>query len=82
MGSASVRIGPEARKALRRLAREEGESEEAVLDRAIEHYRREKFLQDANADLAALKKNRKAWKEEIAERAISEQTLADGLEDE
>jgi hypothetical protein len=67
---------------LRRLAREEGESEQAVLERAVEHYRREKFLQDANAGFAALKKDRKAWKQEQAERSTSEQTLADGLEDE
>ena len=52
---------------------------QAVLDRAIEHYRRDKFLRDANADFAALKRDKKAWKEELKEREIWEQTLADGL---
>ncbi|MEX2304535.1 MAG: hypothetical protein WD733_26575 [Bryobacterales bacterium] len=82
MASASVKIGAEAHQTLRRLAREEGESEQAVLERAVEHYRRERFLQEANAGYAALKKNRKAWKQEQAERSISEQTLSDGLKDE
>jgi len=30
---------------------------------------------------AALRKNSKAWKEEIKERELWEQTLSDGLED-
>jgi len=55
---------------------------QAVLDKAIEHYRREKFLRDANADYAALRRNPKAWKEELKERALWEQTLSDGLAEE
>jgi hypothetical protein len=53
---ANVRISPHAHKLLRQLAKEEEESMQAVLDKAIEHYRREKFLRDANADFAALKR--------------------------
>ena len=41
--------------------------------------RRENFLHAANADFAALKRNPKAWKEELRERKLWEQTLADGL---
>jgi len=67
---------------LRQLAQEEDESMQAVLDKAIEHYRREKFLRDANADYAALRRNPKAWKEELKERALWEQTLSDGLAEE
>jgi len=52
---------------------------QAVLDKAIEHYRREKFLRDANADYAALRRNPKAWKEELKERDVWEQALSDGL---
>jgi len=55
---------------------------QSILDRAIEAYRRERFLRDANADFAALKKNRKAWREELAERKLWERTLGDGLDDE
>jgi hypothetical protein len=42
--------------------------------------RREEFLRDANADFAALRRNSKAWAEELAERQIWEQTLGDGIE--
>ncbi len=55
---------------------------QAVLDKAIERYRREKFLRDANADFAALKRNRRAWKEELKERELWEHTLSDGLPEE
>ena len=52
---------------------------QAVLDKAIERYRRERFLHAANADFAALRRDAKAWKEELRERALWEHTLADGL---
>jgi len=50
-----------------------------VLEKAIEQYRRERFLRGANADFEALRRDPKAWKEEHRERALWEQTLADGL---
>ena len=53
----------------------------AVLEKAIETYRRQKFLEEANASYAALKANRKKWNEEIAERELWDSTNADGLED-
>jgi predicted transcriptional regulator len=82
MASTNVRISEACHETLRRLAREEGRSMQAVLDRAVERYRRAKFLRGANADFAALRKNSRAWKEEQAEREVWEQTSADGLEDE
>ena len=54
---------------------------QAVLDRAVERYRREKFLRGANADYAALKRSSKAWNEELRERKLWEQTLTDGLQE-
>ena len=53
---------------------------QAVLDEAIEHYQRERLLDEANAAYARLKSDPKAWKEELAERAQWDGTLADGLE--
>ena len=52
---------------------------QSVLERAIEHYRRESFLRAANDDFAALKRDAKEWKEALREREIWEQTLADGM---
>jgi predicted transcriptional regulator len=75
----NVRISPHAHELLRQLAKKEDESMQAVLDKAIEHYRRETFLRDANADFATLKRTPRAWKKELKERELWEQTLADGL---
>jgi len=74
-----VRISPGALDLLRRLAEEEQQSMQAVLDKALERYRREIFLRAANADFEALKNHPKAWKKELRERELWDQTLADGL---
>ncbi len=55
---------------------------QAVLDEAVEHYQRDKFLDEVNAAYATLRNDPKAWKEEQAERALWDKTLADGLKDE
>ena len=62
------------------MAEQSGESMPKVLDNAIEAYRRQKFLEQANAAYRALKSNAKSWKEERAEREAWNATLADGLE--
>jgi hypothetical protein len=80
--SANVRISLRGHQLLRQLAKEEQQSMQAILDRALERYRRESFLLAANADFEALKSNPRAWKEELRERELWEQTLADGLEKE
>jgi hypothetical protein len=55
---------------------------QSVLDQAIERYRRERFLCAANADFADLKQDSKSWKDELRDRELWEQTLADGLSEE
>ena len=76
----NVRISPRAHELLRQLAEEEQRSMQSVLDRALERYRRERFLRAANADFAALKGDAKAWKQELGEREWWEQTVADGTQ--
>jgi hypothetical protein len=78
----TVRISLHSHELLRELADDEGNSMQAVLDKAIECYRRDKFLRDANADFAALKRDKKAWKEELEQSELWGQTLADGLVEE
>jgi hypothetical protein len=81
MESLTVRISRSTHAALRALAEESDESMTEVLDKAIEVYRRQRFLTGLNADFAALRKNKAAWAEELAERAMWDAALADGLED-
>ena len=81
MESTTVRINPEAHTLLRRIARQTGESMQASLIKAIELYRREIFLQKVNAAFEALRKNPKAWKEELKERENWDSTLLDNVKD-
>ena len=67
---------------LRDLAEREGKSMRTVLDKAIEHYQRDKFLYEVNAAYSRLQSDPIAWKEELDERQVFEGTLMDGLENE
>ena len=78
----NARVSESTRELLRRLAEESGESMQAILDKAVEAYRRQRFLNESNRAFAALRANPKAWKAEWAERRAWEMTLADGLEGE
>jgi len=50
-----------------------------VWDKAIREITARKFLRDANADvLQPLRRNSKAWKEDLQRKGTLEQTLADG----
>lgn len=82
MASTTVRISPGAHDALRELAIRTGEPMQAVLDKAIEHYRRQRFLDELNTAFAALREDPVGWAAELAEREAWDATLADGLDDE
>ena len=81
MTSSTVRISSAKREQLRQMAAWTGESMQALLERAIERYRRELFLDKANEAFAVLRRDPVAWAEEAAEREEWEITLVDGLED-
>jgi hypothetical protein len=81
MSSLTVRITHSAHAALRALAEETDESMTEVLDKAIEAYRRQRFLAGLNSDFGALRRNTAAWEEEKAERKKWDATLTDGLKD-
>jgi predicted transcriptional regulator len=81
MASETVRIKPETHVKLKQLAEATGQSMPDVLDDAVEALRRQRLLEDTNQAYAALRSNSKAWQRELAERAIWNVSLADGLED-
>ena len=80
MASATIKIDAETYAKLKEAAAEAGEPMIEVLAKAIESYRRQIFVEGLNADFAALRANPEAWKEELAERAAWDSTLADDLE--
>lgn len=82
MPGATVRISERARQTLRELAARTGEPMQAVLDRAIEDYRRRRFFEEVNAAYVALRNDPEAWAGELAERRLLEATLSEDLDDE
>ena len=81
MASETVRIRPTTHAKLKELAVRNGESLPDTLDKAIDVYYRQRFLEEANRAYAALRADPKAWAEELAERRALSGTLGDGLED-
>ena len=80
MPSATVRISPTSQEILRELSSRSGQTMQAVLEEAIELYRRERFLAKANEAYAALRRDPKRWRAELVERAAWDATQGDGLE--
>ena len=78
--SVNVRITKQTHQSLSTLAKESGVSMQTVLDKAVEAYRRQSFLEALNNDFATLKDSAEEWAEEMEERKLWERTLADGME--
>jgi hypothetical protein len=79
MPGATVKVDAETYAKLKATVAETGESMIAILAKAVETYRRSTFLEGLNADFTALRKDRRAWAEEQAERKAWDATLADDL---
>lgn len=78
MGQAIVRINVHTHQTLREIAQAEHRSMQAVLEKAVEDYRRRRLLEEANAAYAMLRNDPEAWQDIQAERAEWE-ALSDGL---
>lgn len=64
----STRISEPTREVLQKLAEESGESMQAILAKAVEMYRRQRFLEESNRAFEVLRAKPEAWKTEQAER--------------
>ncbi len=82
MQSVNVRISSQSYQILKSLSQEKGQSMQSVIDQAIEDLRRHKILEATNEAFLTLRANKKEWKEEMKERELWENTLADGVEPE
>ncbi len=80
MPSTTVRISLKAKENLQTLAAQSGQNMQAVLDEAIELYRRQHLLDQANTAFSALRADPQAWSGEVDERAVWDLTLSDDLE--
>jgi len=77
---ATVRISDRGRDLLGQLAKQTGCTMTDVLDAALENYRRQQFLQQANLACAALAEDPAASQEYREEMNSLDRTLGDGLE--
>jgi hypothetical protein len=73
-----MRINESSRKILQDISRKDKKPMQAILEQAIESYRRQRFLEGLSADFAVLREDEAVWSEEKAERAAWDATLADG----
>ena len=80
MSASTVRISPKSQMLLKDLAHQDGKTMSELLDLLIEQERRRRLFESADAAYKALRNDPLAWKEELAERALWEGTLADGVD--
>ena len=80
--SPNIRISSHSKATLRDLAKREGKPMQAVLDEAIEQYRRDTFFRELNESYGRLQADPDAWKEELGERQEWDTALMDGLDGE
>lgn len=80
MPGTTVRVSERTHHLLRDLAARTGEPMQAIIERAIEDYRRRRFFEEVNAAYAAERRDPVAWAAEEEDRALWEVTLADGLD--
>ncbi|MCU0546333.1 MAG: hypothetical protein MUE44_29900 [Oscillatoriaceae cyanobacterium Prado104] len=78
--TSTVTIGSTFYKILAELYASSGKSIQAILEQAIEQYRRQLFLEAADRAYIALRNDSEAWQEEVEERSVWDITLEDGLE--
>ena len=78
--SATVRISEQSHHHLREMAAQSGEPMQAVLDKALEQYRRQKFWEEMDTAYAAIQSDPEALEAEKKEFALWEATLMDGLD--
>jgi hypothetical protein len=80
MSTPTVRITEASHQLLKDLAEQTGETMMAVLDKALDVYRRQLFFEQMNAGYAELRADPEAWSEHLAERQLWDTTLMDGLD--
>ncbi len=76
-----VRVPDDVYTRLQSLAEESGSSLGAVVQCLVEREEERRYWAQFDADFAALRADPDAWAEEMHERSLWDNTLADGLEE-
>ncbi len=64
-----AKITGRSKKIVREIVHETGESQIAIIERALTSYYREWRMQKVNVAYAKLRQDKKSWKEELSERS-------------
>jgi predicted transcriptional regulator len=80
MATTTIRISKATQELLHTLASQDNTSMQAIVEQAIEHYRRQRFLAGLSSDFTKLRENNKSWHDELQERQQWDITLNDGEE--
>ena len=80
MSAPTVVISEKAHAVLRQLAEQTGQPLTEILDKALDAYRRQLFIEQLNAGYAALRADPAAWAEVEKERRSMAGCLMDGLD--
>jgi predicted transcriptional regulator len=81
MGTVTVRVSTATRDLIARLATEKGMTMTAVVEEAVDDYRRKKFFEDLHAAVERTRADPEAWADYQAEVAIFDKAAGDGLAD-
>jgi len=79
MSHTTVRISEATHHLLKELSEAKDKPMQAILEVAVEEYRRRHFLESVNDAYAALRRDARAWAEMRTEQARWDETLGDGL---
>ena len=80
MSTTTIRVSTTIRNTLHEMAQDAGLSMQQLLEQALESYRRQRLLQEANAAYEALAADPETWSDYQQELTDWDATLADGLE--
>lgn len=75
-----IRISTVTDQHLNTLAKALGKSKQSIVEKAIDAFIREQFFKKTNEEYAALKKDKKQWKEHTQEQEEWDVALDDGLD--
>ncbi|OPL16306.1 MAG: hypothetical protein AVO38_08115 [delta proteobacterium ML8_D] len=78
MATPTIRISKTTHQLLKTLASQDNISMQAIVEQAVEHYRRLCFLEGLSSDFASLRENNENWHDELQERKEWDITLGDG----
>jgi hypothetical protein len=78
MPTCRIRISESSLRILREISQRDNKPMQAVVEQAIESYRRQSFLEGLSDDFASLRQNEGQCQEEKLERSAWDCALADG----